>query len=36
MLFKLRKENLEKEMAIIEKDIERLNTKNVVLDLTKY
>jgi hypothetical protein len=30
-----KKEGLEKEMAIIEKDLQLLNNKNVIVDLTK-
>ena len=30
-----KKEGLEKEMAIIEQDLERLNNQNVIVDLTR-
>ena len=30
-----KKEGLEKEMAIVEKDLQLLNNKNVIVDLTK-
>ena len=36
MFYNYRKENIEKEMLVIEKDLEKLNSKNVVIDLTKY
>jgi len=35
ILFFRRKEGLEKEIQIIEKDLEKLNSNNVIVDLTR-
>lgn len=35
LVIKRKKETLEKEMAIVEKDLEKLNNRNVIVDFTR-